>query len=74
MKLHVAIDRVRDPSLIPQDKPWTIKIYRALADEFRSYDEFKNAIEVYADMLEAGGRWIRRRLRRRTRSPRRTTS
>ena len=28
LKLHVAIDRVKDPQLIPQDKPWTIEIYK----------------------------------------------
>ena len=39
-KLHVAIDRVKDPSIVPQDKPWTIEIYKALAAEFRSLNEF----------------------------------
>jgi tetratricopeptide (TPR) repeat protein len=52
MKLHVAIDRVRDPNLIPQDKPWTISIYKALAEEFRNLNEFNNAIEIYIDMLK----------------------
>jgi hypothetical protein len=51
-KLHVAVDRVKDPSLIPQDKPWTIEIYRALAAEFRSLNMFNNAIEVYEAMLK----------------------
>ena len=50
-KLHIAIDRVKDPSLIPQDKTWTIEIYKALAGEFRSLNEFHNAIEVYQDIL-----------------------
>ena len=54
VKLHVAIDRVRDASIIPQDKPWTINIYLALADDFRSYGEFGNAIEVYTECLR---RW-----------------
>ncbi|MBX3227225.1 MAG: tetratricopeptide repeat protein [Labilithrix sp.] len=53
-KLHIAIDRVKDPTLIPQDKPWTIEIYRALAYEFRSLNQFSNAIEVYDTMLQ---RW-----------------
>jgi tetratricopeptide (TPR) repeat protein len=53
-KLHVAIDRVKDPSLIPQDKPWTIEIYKALAGEFRSLNQFNNAIEIYQDILR---RW-----------------
>ena len=51
-KLHVAIDRVKDPQLIPQDKPWTIEIYRALAYEFRSLNQFANAVEVYETMLQ----------------------
>jgi tetratricopeptide (TPR) repeat protein len=50
-KLHIAIDRVKDPQIIPQDKPWTIEIYKALAAEFRSLNEFHNAIEVYQDIL-----------------------
>lgn len=51
-KLHVAIDRVKDPTLIPQDKPWTIEIYRALGYEFRSLNQFGNAVEVYETMLQ----------------------
>ena len=51
-KLHIAIDRVQDPNLIPQDKPWTIEIYRSLALEYRSLNQFKNAIEVYELMLK----------------------
>jgi hypothetical protein len=51
-KLHIAIDRVRDPNLIPQDKPWTIEIYKALATEFRSLNQFSNAIEVYDSILK----------------------
>jgi hypothetical protein len=49
--LHVAIDRVKDPSLVPQDKPWTIEIYKSLAGEFRSLNQFQNAIEVYEMIL-----------------------
>lgn len=51
-KLHIAIDRVKDPTLIPQDKPWTIEVYRALGYEFRSLNQFKNAVEVYELMLQ----------------------
>ena len=51
-KLHIAVDRVRDGSLIPQDKPWTIEIYKALATEFRSLNQFNNAIEVYQSVLK----------------------
>jgi outer membrane protein assembly factor BamD (BamD/ComL family) len=52
LKLHIAVDRVKDPNLIPQDKTWTIEIYKALAGEFRSLNQFNNAIEVYADILK----------------------
>ena len=51
VKLHVAIDRAKDPNLIPQDKPWTIEIYKSLASEFRSLNQFNNAIEIYDDTL-----------------------
>jgi len=51
-KLHVALDRVKDPSLIPQDKPWTIEIYKSLAGEFRSLNQFNNAVETYNLILQ----------------------
>lgn len=46
-KLEVAIDRVQDPKLVPQDKPWTAKIYKALAAEFESDEVQLNAIRTY---------------------------
>ena len=52
MKLHIAIDRVKDPALIPQDKPWTIEVYKALATEYRSLNMFANAIEIYDAILK----------------------
>jgi tetratricopeptide (TPR) repeat protein len=45
-KMHVAIDRVQDPALIPQDKKWTVEIYKALAFEFREYNHFHNLIDL----------------------------
>ena len=51
-KLHAAIDRVKDPKIVPQDKPWTIEVYRALAAEFRSLNQFSNAVETYETMLQ----------------------
>ncbi len=51
-KLHIAIDRVKDPQIVPQDKPWTIEIYKALAGEYRSLNQFKNAVEVYDLILK----------------------
>jgi tetratricopeptide (TPR) repeat protein len=51
-KLHVAIDRVQDPKLIPQDKPWTAEIYKALALEFRAINQYQNALAVYQMTLD----------------------
>ncbi len=51
-KLHIAIDRVKDPTLIPQDKTWSIEIYKALAGEFRSLNQFNNAVETYELILK----------------------
>ncbi len=53
-KLHIALDRVKDDKLVPQDRPWTIEIYKALALEFRSLNQFNNAVETYETML---ARW-----------------
>jgi tetratricopeptide (TPR) repeat protein len=50
-RLRVAIDRVQDPRLIPQDRPWTIEIYKALALEFRAINQYKNALTLYQTML-----------------------
>ena len=50
-KLRIAIDRVQDPRLVPQDKPWTIEIYKALALEFRTINQYKNALAMYELML-----------------------
>ena len=51
-KLRVAIDRVQNPQLVPQDKPWTIEIYKALALEFRAINQYKNALAVYQMTLD----------------------
>ncbi|MFO0550408.1 MAG: hypothetical protein U0271_18580 [Polyangiaceae bacterium] len=45
-KMHVAIDRVQDPNLIPQNEKWTVEIYKALAQEFSELNQYKNTIEV----------------------------
>jgi tetratricopeptide (TPR) repeat protein len=45
-KMHVAIDRVQDPKLIPQDKKWSFEVYKALAQEYREVNQWHNAIEV----------------------------
>jgi hypothetical protein len=51
-KLRIALDRVQDPRLIPQDRPWTIEIYKALALEFRTINQYKNALATYQLMLD----------------------
>jgi hypothetical protein len=51
-KLHVAIDRVQNPALVPQDRRWTIEIYKALALEFRAINQYKNALLVYQMTLD----------------------
>jgi hypothetical protein len=50
-KLRVALDRVQDGRLIPQDKPWTIEIYKALALEFRAINQYNNALAVYQTVV-----------------------
>src|SRR5580704_9817137 len=50
-RLRVAIERVQNPQLIPQDRPWTIEIYKALALEFRAINQYKNALTLYQTML-----------------------
>jgi tetratricopeptide (TPR) repeat protein len=51
-KLRIALERVQDPRLIPQDKPWTIEVYKALALEFRAINQYKNALATYQLMLD----------------------
>jgi len=43
-ELMVAITRVQDPSIIPQDEPWSFDIYRALADQFEELGLSRNSI------------------------------
>ncbi|HEY3236182.1 MAG TPA: hypothetical protein VGJ84_15805, partial [Polyangiaceae bacterium] len=45
-KLAVAVDRAQDPKLIPQDKKWTVEIYKALAQEFIDITHNRNAIAM----------------------------
>ncbi len=51
-KLEVAIDRVQDPKIIPQDKVWTPRIYKALAAEFESDEVQLDAIRTYELILK----------------------
>jgi outer membrane protein assembly factor BamD (BamD/ComL family) len=43
-KMAIAIKRVQDPALIPQDKKWTVEIYKSLAQEFIEITQNRNAV------------------------------
>ncbi|HEX2879843.1 MAG TPA: hypothetical protein VHO25_09960, partial [Polyangiaceae bacterium] len=45
-RMAIAIDRIQDASLIPQDKNWSAQIYNALADELVELAQTRNAITV----------------------------
>ena len=45
-KMRVAIERVQDEQLIPQNKPWTFDIYSALALEYKELNQQHNRIEL----------------------------
>jgi hypothetical protein len=51
-KLEVAIERVQDPKIVPQDKPWTPKVYKALAAEFESDEVQLDSIKTYELILK----------------------
>jgi len=45
-KMTIAIDRVQDPKLIPQDQKWTVEIYKSLAQEFIEITQNRNAVAM----------------------------
>lgn len=45
-KMGIALTRVQDPALIPQDKKWTVEVYKALAREFAEINQQRNAIRT----------------------------
>jgi hypothetical protein len=45
-KMHVAVDRVQDARLVPQNERWTIDVYRALARELAELGQLHSMIEV----------------------------
>lgn len=45
-KMGVALTRVQDAALVPQDKKWTVEIYKALAKEFVEINQQRNAIRT----------------------------
>jgi hypothetical protein len=50
--MRPSIQRVQDGSLIPQDRKWTIDIYKALAFEFKEYNQLHNLVEIYELILQ----------------------
>ncbi len=50
--MAVALERVKDPALIPQDELWTVEIYKALAQEFAEINQLRNAIAALRLALE----------------------
>jgi outer membrane protein assembly factor BamD (BamD/ComL family) len=51
-KMHVAIDRLQNPDLVPQDKKWTVEIYKALAFEYKEYNHYHNLVDVSTMTLQ----------------------
>ncbi len=51
-RLRIAIVRVQDPGLIPQDEKWTVDIYKALAQEFLEITQTRNAVATLELTLE----------------------
>jgi hypothetical protein len=45
-KMAIAIDRVQDPKLIPQDQKWTVEIYKSLSQEFIEITQNRNAVAM----------------------------
>jgi outer membrane protein assembly factor BamD (BamD/ComL family) len=45
-KMAIAIQRVQDPALIPQDQKWTVEIYKALAQEYIEITQNRNAVAM----------------------------
>ncbi|MCC6645409.1 MAG: tetratricopeptide repeat protein [Polyangiaceae bacterium] len=51
-KMKKAIDRVQDPKIVPQDKKWTVEVYKALAREFREVNQLSNVTDVLELILQ----------------------
>src|SRR5690606_12753918 len=45
-KMALAIERVQNPELVPQDESWTVGIYKSLAREFVEISQKQNAIKT----------------------------
>ena len=51
-KMRIGIERVQNPQLVPQDKKWTIEIYKSLAREYRELNQLANATTVLELILQ----------------------
>ena len=51
-KMRIAIERVQDAKLIPQDQKWTVEIYKALAQEYKELNQYRNMVEVSELILQ----------------------
>ena len=51
-KMRIALERVQDPAIIPQDQKWTVEIYKSLAQEFIEITQNRNAIAALELTLE----------------------
>jgi len=45
-KMAVAVERVQDPKIVPQDQKWTVEIYKSLAQEFIEITQNRNAVAM----------------------------
>jgi TolA-binding protein len=45
-KMSVGITRVQDPALVPQDKKWSVEIYKSLAQEYIEITQNRNAVAM----------------------------
>jgi tetratricopeptide (TPR) repeat protein len=43
-KMAVGIERVQDPKLIPQDRKWSVELYKSLAQEYIEITQNRNAV------------------------------
>ncbi|MFC1641529.1 tol-pal system YbgF family protein [Myxococcota bacterium] len=43
-KMAIGMERIQDPTLIPQDRKWTVELYKALAQEYIDITHNRNAV------------------------------
>lgn len=46
LKMRIAIERVQDESLVPQNEKWSVEVYKALMQEFKELNQYRNLVEV----------------------------